>query len=222
MGLWKSVRLRSVTIAASLALASGAWADTLASNGFDVGVDGWLALNGSSGLEWVSSGGVAGGYIRATDQASGSLWFFSAPSVYLGDQSAAYGADFSFSLRSERESEPLATPYAQVQLLGNNGVLLTWSSGVNPGAAWTPYSVSFDSSAGWTTGSLNGVVASEADIRGVLGSLKALRIRGDYGQAVDTTGLDNVSLVSAVPEPSAAAMMLLGVAGLVALRRRRA
>lgn len=211
---------RGVVAAGSMALATAASATTLASSSFDLGTDGWLAVNGSTAITWIDIGGASGGYVKASDVATGGLWFFAAPAAYTGDQHAAYGAQLSYFLRSESASAPLGTPYAQVQLLGDNGVLLTWSSRVDPSSTWTPYTVTFHTAAGWTTGSLSGPLASEAEIRSVLSNVKALRIRGDYAQAVDTTGLDSVTLVSTVPEPSTAVLMVLGVACVAAARRR--
>jgi hypothetical protein len=221
MNVPRSAVLRAAAAAVMLALGGAASSATMASSSFDTGSEGWLAVNGSTPIAWVPSGGTDGAYVRASDSRTGALWFFSAPSAYLGDQSAAFGAELSFSLRSEQPSAPLNTPYAQVQLLGTNGILLAWHGGSDPGPDWTSYTVSLDTASGWTVGSLGGAPATEADLRSVLGSLQVLRIRGDYGQAVDSTGLDSVSLASAVPEAPVSVMLLLGLAGIGATRRWR-
>jgi hypothetical protein len=213
--------VRGVTVASALAFASAVSAATLGSSDFDASAEGWQAINGATGIEWVSTGGSDGGYVRASDQASGALWFFAAPTTFIGNQSAAYGGELSFAVRSESPSAPLANTYAQVQLLGSNGVLLAWHGAPDPGSSWTNYAVTLDSASGWTLGSVGGPAATEADLRAVLGNLQAMRIRGDYGQAVDTTGLDSVSLVSAVPEPVSSLLMLVGLAGVAGRARRQ-
>jgi hypothetical protein len=46
------------------------------------------------------------------------------------------------------------------------------------------------------------------------------RIRGDYGQGLESMGLDSVTL-SAVSGPGRAALLLRGIAAQVGMRRRR-
>ena len=53
-----------------------------------------------------AAGGNPGGFIRGVDSVVGGVWFFSAPSKFLGDDSAAYGQHLSFDLRM-RGSGPL-------------------------------------------------------------------------------------------------------------------
>jgi hypothetical protein len=206
-----------------LAITSAGFAQTLASSGFDGDAEGWKAQNGATNFQWVSSGGSPGGFIEASDVGGHDLWFFNAPTAYLGDKAAAYGGSLSFALSSEPTSSPLPGNYATVQLLGSNGVLLAIGGLGNPTVDWTNYSVGLVANGDWRIGSATGAVATAADMQGVLSDLKALRINGDYRSAIETTGLDSVTLVAApVPEPGTQALVLagLGIVGGLALRRR--
>jgi hypothetical protein len=48
-------------------------------------------LTGRRRADYDGSGGNPNGLIRATDDATGGVWYFQAPSKYLGDASATYG-----------------------------------------------------------------------------------------------------------------------------------
>lgn len=210
-------------IAASILLGaavSASFAGTLASSSFDAGTEGWKAENGAVNFHWVAAGGAPDGFIQADDPGGNGLWFFAAPSAYLGDMLAAYGGNLSYSLINNSSAPPILGSFADVQLLGSNGVLLAFGGGALPGA-WTDYSVDLIADGSWHVGSLGGAVATAADFAGVLSDLKSLRIRGDYRQRMETTGLDSVLLVSApVPEPTTAAFLLAGLAVVAQFARR--
>lgn len=203
------------------AVASASFADTLVASSFAAGTQGWKAENGAVNFQWVAAGGAPGGFIQADDPGGNGLWFFAAPSAYLGDMLAAYGGTLSYSLTNNSTAPPIVGSFADVQLLGSNGVLLAFGGGPLPGA-WTDYSVDLIADGSWHLGSVGGAVATAADFAGVLADLKSLRIRGDYRQRVETTGLDSVLLVSApVPEPTTAALMLAGLAVAAQFARRK-
>jgi hypothetical protein len=204
-----------------LAVGSASSALTLASSSFTSGTDGWAVENGARGFEWVASGGAPEGYVRAKDFGSDALWFFAAPASFLGDVSAALGGSLSFALKSDSGSKPpLVSSYADVQLVGNQGVRLALTANANPTADWTFFSVPLVAGGAWKLGSLSGTAASTSELAGVLSSLTSLRIRGDFRQGVETTGLDSVTL-AAVPESGSGLLLLSGVAVLAGLYRRR-
>lgn len=193
---------------------------TLVRSDFDTGADGWIAANGARDFVWESSGGDPGGFVHAKDRNFNALWFFLAPSAYLGDMGSAYGGTLSYRLMSDSNSEPLETAYADVQLLGEDGTLLAFGGGHIPSSAWATYLVPLTAGDSWHVGSVSGPQATQAEMMGVLSDLKALRIRGDYMQAVETTSLDTVVL-SAVPEPASVLMLLGGLAMLAGTVSRR-
>lgn len=201
---------------------SSAFAANLASSNFDSGPQGWFAVNGVHSFDWVSSGGDPDGYIKAKDFDSQTLWFFAAPAAYLGDMRAAYGGVLSFALKSDSNSPPLATTYADVHLLGRNGVRLVFAGDAPPVGEWTSYNVALVADGAWRVDSVNGIAATLADFAGVLSDLRQLRIRGDYKQGIETTSLDSVLLSSApVPEPGTASLWLAGLGAAAAIARRR-
>jgi len=192
--------------------------------GFATDAQGWGVENGALSFAWTARGGDPGGYISANDDpnASSALWFFAAPARFLGHKPVAYGGTLAFSLESLSDSPRSTTPRANVQLLGNNGVLLAFGGGDFPGTDWTRYSVKLIADGAWTIGSVGGPAATEADFRSVLGDLLALRITGDYYTGVEKTSLDSVVLVAAaVPEPGTVLMWLAGGVALLGIVRRR-
>jgi len=209
---------RFVAAALLAAAASSASALTIAESTFDDDAEGWTAFNGFDAFTW------AGGHIQATDASADSLWSFAAPAAYRGDITAAYGGTLSYSLITSTVTGPLVPQYFDVQILGVNGVLLSYHSPephIVPVASWRSFTVPLVSNADWTVGSVSGPVATPEQMLAVLSNVSALRIRGDYRQSTETTALDNVVLASAVPEPGAGAMALAGLAVLVVLWRRR-
>ncbi|MFY9509693.1 MAG: laminin B domain-containing protein [Rubrivivax sp.] len=210
-------RLLAATLLA--ATSSVSFALTLAESGFVDGTEGWQAINGARNFRWVAHGGNPDGHVTARDLSAGSLWFFDAPSAFLGDLGAALGSTLRYALKSDSASSPLNRAFADVQLLGANGVLLAHGGAAAPGSDWTSYTVALVADGGWHIGSLEGAVATTADLAAVLANLSALRIRGDYYQASELTGLDNVVLTT-VSEPATAALLLGGAALLLGLRRR--
>jgi len=204
-------------------LASNACAVPLAASGFDAGAQGWFAVNGAHSFDWQGSGGAPGGHVQAKDFDGQTLWFFAAPADYLGDKLTAYGGSLSFALKSDSSSLALVTPYADIHLLGQNGVRLVYAGSLLPGSDWTRYNIALVADGAWHVDSISGAAATAADFEGVLSDLRQLRIRGDYRQAVETTGLDAVVLSSAaaVPEPVTAWLWLAGLAVVAGTARRR-
>jgi len=220
------VRLVSPLLAALLALAApGAQANV--SEGFDSGAAGWTAVDVVFGaytsagtavtLQHLTSGGNPGGYIQATDPSDQSF-FFHAPAAFLGNLSAYAGGVLSFdSFYTPHDNAWTGDPDL---ILSNGTTTLFYKGAANPGADWTPVSITLAAGSGWTVGSFNGTAASAADFAAVLPAVSLLRIRAEYyAGVVETTGLDNVML-SAVPEPGAWAMLLGGL-GVLGLRLRR-
>jgi hypothetical protein len=167
------------------------------------------------------TGGNPGGYISATDQDNGDFTF-SAPAKFLGDVSGATGLSYD-----------LIYPVGAINyqptdvILMGNGETLLWKSNpdIVPGPSWMSVNLDFVPSTEWHVGTSNGALATAADFSRVLGNLSGLFIRGEYTTGlVETPGLDNVRLAGVsqpVPEPSALAMMAIGVVTVATFRRSR-
>ena len=166
------------------------------------------------------TGGNPGGYISTTDQDNGDLTF-SAPAKFRGNVSGATGLSYD-----------LIYPVGAINyqptdvILMGNGETLLWKSSpdIVPGPSWMSVNLAFVPSGEWHVGTSSGALATAADFGNVLGNLSGLFIRGEYTTGLtETPGLDNVRLagVSAVPEPSALAMMTLAGVTIVIYRRCR-
>jgi hypothetical protein len=158
--------------------------------------DGWVVTNDAESRipTYVTPGGNPGGFIETTDAVLGYVMWFKAPRKFLGDQSAAYGSLLTFDLK-QTGPRPDYDPRKIVKLKGG-GIELYYDAAYNPGSNWTSYQVALvpsqDPSKGWMKAPA--VPATEADLRTVLGSLSALKIRGEFRGGPDTEGLDNVVL----------------------------
>lgn len=210
--------LVSLVLVAGCAAAQGVGAAT---SNFDSGTEGWTVLNGARDLTFVSSGGESGGFVMATDDVYGAtLWLWSAPATFLGDQSASFGGTLSYFAKASRVT--IGGQSAPDVKIKGNGITLAADAGANPGLNWTPYSLTLAPGA-WHLDDLSGALATEADVRSVLSNVSALYIRGDYSPLIRgaSSGLDSVNL-SPVPEP---AVWVLAIAGLAmvgcAVPRRR-
>jgi alkaline phosphatase D len=181
-------------------------------------LDGWTTgpqANSAHNLGWNKTAG-GNGYIVAGDDA-GDVWYFVAPTKFLGDDSKAYGQNLTFDLKQTYAGTANQFDASDVVLVGG-GLTLAFDTSANPSTSgFTSYSVQLSASAGWKVNDLSGVNATEAQMQAVLHSLTSLSIRGEYQTGTDDGFLDNVVLngansVSAVPAPPTLFLALGGMA----------
>lgn len=203
------------TVAAALLLAASPASRADVKSDFGVDADGWTGFGDFAvNVTWQSAGGNPGGTIKLVDSVSGGVMYWIAPAKFLGDQSGAFGRSLSFDLK-----QVIGTPNQfsdeDVVLVGaapgGGSLTLVLDLGSYPATdgSWTSYSIPL-AVGGWKIGTAGGAAASAAQLQSVLGGLTSLRIRAEYQTGSDTDYLDNVVL-SAVPEPSAWAAMVLGL-----------
>jgi len=189
------------------------------SSTFDTDTDGWFKLPGSdagSSVQWVSAGGLPGGYMRYNEVGSGFLDFVAAPAKFLGNKAGYYGGTLSFDILTNTLSSPTNRD-EQVMLIGGGLELRYNLPDPSPVNEWHARSLDLVETAGWINDA-DGQAPSQAEMQSVLGDLTALHLLTDYRNGPEGPSYDNVWLT---PEPTTAA--LLGLAGpLVMLRRRGA
>ena len=198
----------------------------IAESSFDTDAEGWTIEGDAPTPSWLSMGGNPGGHIRGQDFVGGITWFFSAPSKFLGNVSAAYGQDLTFDLR---QGDTSAQYDDRDIVLNGGGMSLFFFTSPNPATTFTSYSVPLKASAGWKFGAIaTPSDATEAQMQLVLSSLTSLLIRGEFRSGADTGFLDNVVLngaepAAAVPEPASLAIWGLGALGcaIAGYRRRK-
>jgi hypothetical protein len=207
-------------VISSMIVPSASVAGSFATSTFEFGDDGWLlAGDSTTGVPaFVPAGGNPGGFIRGVDSVVGGVWFFSAPSKFLGDDSATYGQNLSFDLRM-RGSGPLFDD-SDVILSGAGLNLVYDTTAVPQDPIWTSYSIPLVDTAGWKVGSLVGPAPTQAQFLAVLSALTSLWIRGEFITGSDSGDLDNVTL-GAVPEPNTLVLagVVLSAFGAGALRK---
>jgi hypothetical protein len=164
---------------------------------FDSSAEGWAvsgaAQSGSATPNFIPSGGNPGGYISATGDVTGSVWYWQAAPQFLGDASGAYGKALNFDLRQTTTDNQFD---GEDIVLEGGGLKLVYDAPYNPGTTWTAYSIPLIETAGWKKDTLSGSAPTQAEMQAVLASLSLLRIRGDYRTSEDTGALDNVVLNS--------------------------
>ena len=190
--------LATPLIAAALSLATSA---ALAA-GFNSDAEGWTTSNGGAQV-WMASGGNGGGWLQVTDITDDDF-LLNAPAAWLGNWSAYAGGTLSFDARNINGDIPDWSPFGQVIITGSGGSLsFDMAPAGSPPAdgQWHHYSFVLPASA-------------------VLSNVTSLTIKGEFHAGVtEVVGIDNIQ-VSAVPEPTGAALLLGGL-GLLALRRRQ-
>ena len=205
--------------AAAMALAGSASAAIVSD--FATDTEGWL-LSGdatTSAPTFIATGGNPDGYAHGTDLTVGGVWYWQAPAKFLGDRSLSFQQPLSFDLRM-RGSGPLFDA-PDVTLIGGGLTLQADLSPVPQNVPWTSYSIRLDETGGWKLGTLAGADATNAQIQDVLGSLSALRIRGEFITGSDNGDLDNV-VMAAIPEPQTYALFAVGLGVIAWSARRRA
>lgn len=142
-------------------------------------------------VNWLASGGSPEGYIQMRDPAS-NCFFFDAPAEALGNWSSYSGGCLEFSLKSNVRDWPQDNAVA---LIGANGVSLIALIQPLPVPQWAAYAVQL-LPANFRKNNIGGPAASEADLAGVLASVAALRISGEYGGSAgqEIVGLDSVRI----------------------------
>jgi alkaline phosphatase D len=165
---------------------------------FDDGAEGWTvvgdAQSGQVEPTHVAEDGNPGGYLRATDDTAGGVWYWNASDAYLGDKSAYSGGTLSFDLNQSATDSQFN---AQDLILDGGDSRLGYdfgNSSTHPGTDWTSYEVSLSADAeGWTNRSTDEPPTQE-DFDRVLSDLNELWIRGEYRTGGDVGGIDNVEL----------------------------
>jgi len=184
---------------------------------FTFGTDSWLADGdfiyeaGREAPTHSPSGGNPGGYLSVNDDVLNGVWYWFAPSNYLGNKSCHFGKHLKYDLKQTETSDQFAT--GDVWMVGTDGTTLVYFDQANydnsePRTSWTSYLIKLDETAGWKIEPTNtpfandtdpflsqwsqARLASDAEIRDVLTSLGALYIRGEFRDGPDTGSLDNV------------------------------
>ncbi|MEL6617012.1 MAG: laminin B domain-containing protein, partial [Bacteroidota bacterium] len=163
---------------------------------FDGGDENWrttVDANENPYPDYQASGGNPGGYLTASDLASGDVWYFCAPAKYLGDQSDLYGGILRYDVRQNLTSNQFSA--ADVRLVGRDGTVLAFDIEPNPNTDWSPRSVVLLASSGWQVTDLSGPLATEMQMQNVLGDLDEMCIRGEYRDGSDRGDLDNVYML---------------------------
>lgn len=151
-------------------------------------------------------------YIAAGDLRAG----FSAPLRYLGDQSAAMGGQLRF--RMQRESGLLFSD-GLLQLEGAGFKLVGGRTDLSGSTDWVGKVVDFDE--GTFVDIASGKLVTRGQIETVLRNLDSMQITGSMTSALTTAvRLDDVQLLSPVPEPATALLWAFGLA-VAGLKLRR-
>lgn len=201
-------------------LLSGTGAASVIST-FDTDDEGWTVVGDGDdpSVQYFSTGGLPGGFIRRTDNTV-SYMHFSAPAKFLGDLSRA--AYISYDLLQTVTSNDDFW-YYRVVVEGAGMMLLNQvQMPVNPNG-WVHQTVYFQP-VGWEVithlGHTSGTAVTPEQFAAVLANVTGLHITGDLANMpVDIASLDNVELVE-TPEPSSLSLLLLGSLAILGGRRR--
>lgn len=164
---------------------------------FTTDLEGWAATNATQTFD-VSEGDPAGS-LRGTEGGSG-VWYFAAPDAFLGDMSAYYGGSINFEMKQDITT----SQFDDIDIiLTGAGLKLVLDMGSNPGTDWTSYSVNLALGGGWRLSTLDGSVASEAQIRSVLENVETFWVRGEFveGTTGDASNLDNFAVTTQPATP---------------------
>ncbi len=202
---------------------------------FSTDLDGWTLADHdpSSTLTYVATGGESGGYIQFSDAAQGSNDVFSAPAKFLGNDSAFSHGTLSFALAHNQTADDISTsPLVITAVSGDTlALILTAPATSNSPFAWTDYSLGLNPSTGFVfDGGTNssagfnlsgGSAATQAQIDAVLGNVASIFIPADMHTGIELTGLDNVMLTSAIPEPANWGLLAGAVTAMLVMFPRR-
>jgi len=225
----KTIAIAALTTLTAMSVTASA--TTLTSSSFGMGDEGWTAQayisSPSSAVAWSAAGGAPDGYISYVDGTTQDSEFFSASSSYLintntgtNDFSQAVGnGGVSFDWGADLGTAPQTIMVVFVGgYMAGSGIWAEVTATVN--GYWGSYDLAFDATTVWMFDAGFGpMVATTAELTGVLSSLDGMFITADTVPGLDgICMLDNPTIYT-VPAPGAVA--LLGLASIVGGRRRR-
>jgi hypothetical protein len=162
---------------------------------FDYNDEGWKVTgdvkNAFARPDYHDAGGHPGGFLSATDETTGGVWYWSAPDKFLGSKKEAFHQKLQYELKQSDTDNPFEAPDI---ILEGKDLTLVYKFPLHPDTNWTFFSVVLSSGAGWKKSDLNGSPASDEDIRMALSDLTSLKIRGEFRTGPDVGSIDNVCL----------------------------
>ncbi len=171
---------------------------SLAGSSFDANDEGWSVNGDAAGkIELRSVGGNPGGHVCGKDGVNADLWYFVAPSRFLGDKSNVYEQRLTWDLKQDQMFQQVSGRDVVIQ---GTGLTIIFNLKATPGREWTAYSARLDATAnsGWRVDQPGGgdpttfPFATEAEMRSVLKNVTSLRFRGEFTDGPDSACLDNV------------------------------
>jgi len=176
---------------------------------FDEGAQGWVVVSllsegpfgpieaGPREPTHQVDGGNPGGHLSMVDP-DNQIFYFQAPALFLGNQLHRYDETLQFDLRISPVSPVFEAPDV---ILKGAGLTLLYNAEPTPGTDWVSYEVPLGLSGPWVVDGTTDL-ATEEQMRLVLGQLEALRIRGEFvAISSDITYLDNVGFGNGEPPP---------------------
>ena len=190
------------------AAGTAAAAIMLVASTFDADTEGWRqqtrgpgpAIGGSSAVNWVSTGGDPGGFVRLTAPSEGVWSYWRAPAAFNGDRRAYEEGFLMFSLRSNQtlvHAFTINSPGTGHDVEIDSGAGQVYYDIPGPDLAanvWHRFSLPLDGT-GWRFSAGDAAVSS-AQFETVLSQVNDLRIRAEWSTAVDTDDLDTVALTA--------------------------
>jgi gliding motility-associated-like protein len=180
---------------------------------FSSSSDGWTCIEqGGTTVSpaYNASGGNPGGFLSedffTTTVPNSALWFWLAPSKFLGNRSLSYNQTLSFDLQQSQNGTDMNIAGDVVLTNAAEGYNLYFQLPTRPStASWSSYSITLNETAGWKKGNLSGPAPSKDEMKRTLVNVTSLKIRAKFMAAI--TGsyiakLDNVVMgVASVGTP---------------------
>ncbi len=162
---------------------------------FESNDEGWKVVgdvqNDSAKPDYHNTGGNPGGFLSATDETTGGVWYWSAPQKFLGSKEGALNKKLQYDLKQSDLNNQFE---AADIILESKDLTLVYAFPSHPDTIWTSFSVLLSPEAGWKKNSIDGQPASRDEIVMVLSELTNLKIRGEFITGPDVGSIDNVCL----------------------------
>lgn len=166
-------------------------------SGFTDDPDGWTIVGDAEGGSNVEAsyspfeGLDDSGYIYAEDKVTGGVWYFNAPSKYLGDRTDYYGGALSFWLIQDSRMRNQFN--SKDVIIRGNGNEMAYYHEDFPGLDWTSFTVPIEVAGGWVNAS--GVALTQEEMEAILSDVTSIWVRGEFETGADTGGLDQFEMI---------------------------